>query len=382
MEGEPMKRITTSIAAAISLTFLSLAIPTVASAQTAQAVRTAHIHSTSDAPSDYVRYCVSAIEDAVRDATVDRVLDKVLHLPNAAKAYDIYTTGSDEAQLKYELNHKQYLSAPFSASRVLYDFLGQLPDTGAFWSIGTPATSCLEAAVAWDLQTGAQIGTQLRKDLEKYLSSLLPAAPTSLSVRADPSDGTVLLLTWHANETSLLASLLNPGFEVNNGVESRSAPAHPATGTVTYTWHGLKPGSWTCFRVRATNALGDSAWAPKPGSGYNGSDYECAFSSSPRPTANKCVFLEPNQVNCTSSNPQITLESENIGDTSGCTFSAQITWGDGSQQTVQYPGANNQPKAIANHTYQKKGTFSITVNPTVLSGGCSSFSGNYKFTYS
>ena len=118
-----MKRITTSIAAAISLTFLSLAIPTVASAQTAQAVRTAHIHSTSDAPSNYVRYCVSAIEDAVRDATVDRVLDKVLHLPNAAKAYDIYTTGSDEAQLKYELNHKQYLSAPFSASRVLYDFL-------------------------------------------------------------------------------------------------------------------------------------------------------------------------------------------------------------------------------------------------------------------
>ena len=265
-----MKRIIISIAVAMSLAFLSLAVPTVASAQTTQTARTAQTHSISDSQSDYVGYCVSAIKDAVRDTVVDWDLDKVLHLPKAAKIYDIYTTGSDEAQLKYELNHKQYLSAPFSASRVLYDFLGQFPDTGKFWSIGTPATSCLEAAVAWDIETGHQVGTQLRKNLEKYLSWLLPAAPTGLTVRADPSDGTVLLLTWQDNANN------ETSFEVNNGVESRSAPAHPGTGTVNYTWTGLKPGSWTCLRVRETNAYGSSAWDPNAAPWYT-----CATTSSP-----------------------------------------------------------------------------------------------------
>jgi hypothetical protein len=268
-----VKRIITSIAAAVSLALLSLAVPVVASAQTTQTVRTAQTHNTS---SRYVRYCVRAIEDAVRDADIDAILDKVLHLPKAAKAYKIYTTGSDYARLEYELNHKQYLSTPFSASRVLYDVLGLIPRTSLFWSIGTPATSCLEAAVVWDLQTGAKVGTQIRNDLKKYLPRLLPATPTGLTVRADPRNGTVLLLTWHEKKTSLLTSLLKSRFEVSNGVKSRSAPV--GSGTVHYTWTGLKPGSWACFKVRAINALGDSAWDPNAAPWYR-----CAYSSSPQP---------------------------------------------------------------------------------------------------
>jgi hypothetical protein len=94
-----------------------------------------------------------------------------------------------------------------------------------------------------------------------------------------------------------------------------------------------------------------------------------------------CVFLYPNQVDCTSVSPEITLEGENEGDTSGCTFSGQISWGDGSQQTVQYQGADGVPSFVASHTYSQHRTFSISFTPTVVSGECSTINGSYIFTY-
>jgi hypothetical protein len=83
-----------------------------------------------------------------------------------------------------------------------------------------------------------------------------PAAPTNLTVNPDPHNGTVMLLTWSDNSPN------ESSFEVFNGDESRSALAHPGTGTVTYAWTGLKPGSWTCFRVRASNGDTYSNWEP------------------------------------------------------------------------------------------------------------------------
>jgi hypothetical protein len=293
-----VKRIVITIAAAMPLALLGLAVPVAASAQTAHTVRPAQASRTSDSPSPYVRYCLSAIDDAIADADIDTILDKVLHLPKAAKAYSIYTTNSDVAQLKYELNHKQYLSAPFSVSRVFYDVLGLIPGTSKFWSIGTPAASCLEAAVIWDLQTGAKIGAQVRKDVDKYLSWLLPTAPTNLKAHADPSNGTVLRLTWNAKKASFLKSLLKPGFEVYNGTQSRKAPA--GSGTVHYTWTGLRPGSRACFKVRATNALGHSAWDPNAAPWH-----VCASTSSPRPAA--CT-PKINAVGPTEATPPTTTE--------------------------------------------------------------------------
>ena len=181
------------------------------------------------------------------------------------------------------------------------------------------------------------------------------------------SPNTALHLTWQDNSNDEAA------FEVDNTVERRDAPAHSGTGTVTYTWTGLKPDSRTCFRIRASNYDTFSNWDPITG-------YVCATSSNP--AASPCVFLTQKQVDCTSSNPKITLDAANGGDTSGCTFSAQITWGDGTQQTVQYQGANNQPSFVANHTYQQKGTFSISLTQTVLSGGCTTYNDSYKFTHS
>ena len=95
----------------------------------------------------------------------------------------------------------------------------------------------------------------------------------------------------------------------------------------------------------------------------------------------QCLLLLPDHVDCTSSDPEVTLEGENLGDTSGCTFSVQINWGDGSRKTVQYQGADGVSSFIANHTYQQRGAFSITTALTVVAGGCTSFDGSYKFAY-
>jgi hypothetical protein len=267
-----MKRIITSIAV---LLLLSLAVPAAASAQAVPAGPAAQTHDASIFQSQYVRYCGRAIKDAIRDAAVQYVLKKVAHMPNAAKIYDVITTGSDTVELEYELANGQTGNALFSASRVFYDVLSQLSDTSPFWAavgaVGTPATSCLQAAVVWDVQTGLKIGAQLRRDVDKFLSWLLPAVPASLALRASSGNGTAVLISWHENKTTLLDYLFNPGFQVGNGRQIRNASG--GWGANNYTWTGLTPGRFVCFTVRATNVFGDSAWA----------SHLCAYTSAPAP---------------------------------------------------------------------------------------------------
>ena len=262
-----MKRIITSIAVLL----LSLTAPAAASAQAVSAGPAAQKHDASIFQNQYVSYCGHAFEDAIRDADVDYVLKKVAHLPNAAKIYDVITTGSDTLELEYEVGNGQPESALFRASRVFYDVLSQLPGTSPFWKIGAPATSCLQAAVVWDVQTGAKIGAQLRKDIDKFLSWLLPAVPARLTLRANPSNGTVMLISWHENKTALLDYLFKPGFQIGNGRQTRNASG--GWGAKNYTWTGLTPGSFVCFTVRAASVFGDSAWAP----------HQCASTSAPAP---------------------------------------------------------------------------------------------------
>jgi hypothetical protein len=112
-----------------------------------------------------------------------------------------------------------------------------------------------------------------------------------------------------------------------------------------------------------------------------------AADAAPDPAADpgpssQCVLQQSAQANCTSSDPEVALEDTNYSDTSGCTFSAQVTWGDGSQQTVQYQGNDGAEDFVASHTYQQQGTYTISFAPTVLSGGCSDSNMAYTFTYS
>jgi hypothetical protein len=77
-----------------------------------------------------------------------------------------------------------------------------------------------------------------------------PAAPSNLTATAvDQND---IRLNWQDNSTN------ETGFEINNGVVSRNTGA----GSTTYTWGGLAPGTYMCFKIRAFNSSGDSAWDP------------------------------------------------------------------------------------------------------------------------
>jgi hypothetical protein len=77
-----------------------------------------------------------------------------------------------------------------------------------------------------------------------------PAAPSNLTATAvDQHD---IRLNWQDNSTN------ETGFEINNGVVSRNA----GPGSTTYTWGGLAPGTYMCFKIRAYNSAGDSAWDP------------------------------------------------------------------------------------------------------------------------
>lgn len=96
-------------------------------------------------------------------------------------------------------------------------------------------------------------------------------------------------------------------------------------------------------------------------------------SSMPRLAASSsapCVFVG-SVTDCQSDDPVVTLEYTNNGDTSSCTFSDSINWGDGSPvQNVTFPGGDNSTAVVATHSYLIEGVYTITDTPAVLSGGC------------
>ena len=84
---------------------------------------------------------------------------------------------------------------------------------------------------------------------------------------------------------------------------------------------------------------------------------------------------------CASTDPDVSFSLYSNGDTSDCTFSDQISWADGSEQTVQLQGADNAPQAVATHTYEQLGGYGITDVVTVVSGDCTASDGEYTFAY-
>jgi serine/threonine protein kinase len=79
---------------------------------------------------------------------------------------------------------------------------------------------------------------------------LAPAAPSDLTVSAvDSSD---IELSWQVNSSD------QTGFEISNGSTSIDVGPHSDS----YTWGGLSPGTYMCFKILAYNSAGDSAWDP------------------------------------------------------------------------------------------------------------------------
>jgi serine/threonine-protein kinase len=77
-----------------------------------------------------------------------------------------------------------------------------------------------------------------------------PAAPSNLTVTAiDPHD---IRLDWQDNSGE------ETGFEISNGIVGRDS----GPNSTSYTWGGLASGTYMCFKIRADNGVGHSAWVP------------------------------------------------------------------------------------------------------------------------
>jgi hypothetical protein len=97
----------------------------------------------------------------------------------------------------------------------------------------------------------------------------------------------------------------------------------------------------------------------------------------------QCVFESTVVTTCQSSNPHIVLNFHNFGDTSQCTFSVQVNWGDGTVQNFTLPGGPSGSEHLSDHVYSaSSGTFQIAATGSVLSGPCTYSPGSYQFTLS
>src|SRR5215472_7920619 len=99
-------------------------------------------------------------------------------------------------------------------------------------------------------------------------------------------------------------------------------------------------------------------------------------------TVQQCFLTS---ASCTSPNPTVVFTMYSSGDTTGCVFTQDTSWGDGTPDTIlTYVGAVNQtPMATFTHAYEAPGSFQIhftidvTDNPN---GACGGGSSNLTFT--
>jgi hypothetical protein len=96
-----------------------------------------------------------------------------------------------------------------------------------------------------------------------------------------------------------------------------------------------------------------------------------------------CV-VSINAPRCQSTNANLTVDVVNTGDTSACTFTYSIAWGDGSAaQRVTVNGESQSGEYfLASHTYHttQTHTYSIATSPVSITGSCNSEAGSYTFT--
>jgi hypothetical protein len=99
------------------------------------------------------------------------------------------------------------------------------------------------------------------------------------------------------------------------------------------------------------------------------------------PSSAPCVFGPDAAWDCTSSDPTLSIEWTNFGDTSACLFSYAYTWGDGSTTSGENEGGPVGSYVFGTHTYKSPGTYTIINSVSVVSGNCSVVTGTGQFTY-
>jgi Neprosin len=100
------------------------------------------------------------------------------------------------------------------------------------------------------------------------------------------------------------------------------------------------------------------------------------------PVTTACHFKEVDS--CRSTDPNVKIYWDDSGDTSGCTFTWSIDWGDKIKaQTVTVNGQSASGiYFLADHTYQAPSTttYTITVTAESVTGGCTISGGSATFT--
>ncbi|MFC1404200.1 MULTISPECIES: protein kinase domain-containing protein [Streptacidiphilus] len=98
--------------------------------------------------------------------------------------------------------------------------------------------------------------------------------------------------------------------------------------------------------------------------------------ASPTKTMGAECVLTPGATTCSSNNPTVQVQAQEPG---GCTYTATITWGDGSTTSSDFPGSS-APITIATHRYSAKGTYSLNAEAVTDSGFCLANGGSGTFT--
>ena len=74
---------------------------------------------------------------------------------------------------------------------------------------------------------------------------------------------------------------------------------------------------------------------------------------------------------CQSTDPTVTVSTDQTGDTSSCTFVWNIDWGDGQSTTdLVVTGPPSGWAVLASHTYAATGTYTISLTGEVADGAC------------
>lgn len=84
-------------------------------------------------------------------------------------------------------------------------------------------------------------------------------------------------------------------------------------------------------------------------------------------------------MSCGSTNPRVSIYAYFGTDTSVCSFTRDITWGDGKESEVVVPGGPMGPKYVTSHTYSAPGTYTIYFGSASIDGPCTDVTPTFTF---
>lgn len=84
-------------------------------------------------------------------------------------------------------------------------------------------------------------------------------------------------------------------------------------------------------------------------------------------------------MSCDSTNPRVSVYAYFGTDTSACSFTRDITWGDGKESVVFVQGGPIGPKYVTSHTYSVPGTYTIYFDSESIDGFCTDVTPTYTF---